>query len=407
MATGLEPRLPVTLIAGLADADKTALVRHILARPGVLRIHAVRQTAEGAYGQPGDDLAGDWARVAQQLPDAGGGLSCALRGDLLAHVRRAVGKAHALLVELPGGVEPQAAAGALAGPDDDGTAVDALARVDTVVTVVDATRLFADVQSDELLLDRRLALGRNDDRSLAEVAIAQIEHADVVVVARWERVPARAAARAEALLRVLNPSARLVRAQHGRVSPALVVATGRHDPDRSPAGWAAALAGFDLPEGREGVSHLTYRRRRPFHPQRLSEALADPFDGLIRSKGFVWLASRPWLALLWDQAGPVLTLERAGTWMADRPVSAWAALDPFERLELEAAWDPYYGDRQQELVFIGADMDTAAIASALDACLLTDAELSMGQPGWRELPDPFPHWEADACAPPPSPKGRR
>ncbi len=372
MAAGADPCLPVTLVAGLAEAQKTALVAHLLARPGRLRVHAVRQT------------------VARELTSTGSGTLCE---DLLAHARRTAGKADALVVQLPGGVEPRTVSEALADLSEVALAV----RVDTVVTVVDVTTLLTDVHSDALLSDWRLALGRDDDRALAEVLIAQVEHADVVVVARWERVPVPTVARAEALLRTLNPCARLVRAQYGRVSPALVVSTGRYDPDRVPAGWAVALAGFDLPDCGEGVSHLTYRARRPFHPLRLSETLADPFDGLIRSKGFLWLATRPALALLWDQAGPVLTLERARTWMADRPASAWVDLDPFARMELEATWDPYYGDRQQELVFIGVEMDTAAISRALDACLLTDLELSAGEPAWRALPDPFPPWEHGAA----------
>jgi len=167
--------------------------------------------------------------------------------------------------------------------------------------------------------------------------------------------------------------------------PSAVLHTGRFDLDRAAqaAGWAQELSGEGhLPETEEyGIRSFTYRSRRPFHPQRLAEGLADDWDGLYPSKGFFWLATRPGVVGLWYQAGPVINLTPAGHWLAAQPAAALDELDDAERAEAEATWDPYYGDRSTELVFIGRHLDERAIRSGLDACLLTDAELSLGEEG--------------------------
>ena len=203
-----------------------------------------------------------------------------------------------------------------------------------------------------------------------------------------------------ALIETLNPSARIEIAPFARLPVDTLLGSGRFDPDITGAfpGWAQALNGEHVPESEEfGITNFVYRSRWPFHPGRLYALLTDSsWDGVLRSKGFFWLATRPDTQAIWHHAGASITLEPAALWMAAIPREEWD-LDPEEQADLDDRWDPLLGDRMTELVFIGVDMDHDAIIAALDSCVLTSEEIELGFAGWAAFSDPLPAWSDDDC----------
>jgi G3E family GTPase len=321
-----------------------------------------------------------------------GCICCTLRGDLLVEVARLAGEGRFdyLIVESTGVSEPLPVAATFAFVGEDGTCLGDVARLDTMVTVVDASTFLDELDRGEAFLDRGIAVDDEDPRTVADLLVDQVEMADEI-------------ARVEATVRRLNPRASLLRTQFGIVAAEVVLDTGRFDlyAAANAPGWAQELSGAGhTPETEEyGIGSFVYRAQRPFHPERLWTALhaEEPWESggarLLRSKGFFWVASRPEVMALWSQAGPSLTLEPAGTWLAAQGPEALDEMDPLDRAAVLEAWDPYYGDRLTELAFIGVALDADAITDTLDACLLDDAELAAGEASWRTLPDPLPEWE--------------
>ncbi|KIR61658.1 GTP-binding protein [Micromonospora haikouensis] len=392
-------RLPVTVLSGFLGAGKTSLLNHVLANRDGLRVAVIvndmsEVNVDAALVRGGGAL----SRTQERLVELTNGcICCTLRDDLLAEVARLArqGRFDYLLIESSGISEPMPVAATFAFGVEGGQVLDDLARLDTTVTVVDTAGLLAMIEAGESLEARGLAAYEGDDRGIADLLVDQIEFADVLVVNKTDLVGAEDLVVAEALLTRLNPAARQVRAVHGRVPPAEVLDTGRFDLERAETapGWVAELNGGHVPETEEyGISSIVFRDHRPFHPQRLWDLLAGGVDGygVVRSKGFLWLASRPGVQALWSQAGPTGRCDPVGV-----PVVAsgeWPQ-DPDERAELESRWHPVFGDRQQELVLIGVHLDGDGLRAALAACLLTDTEIAAGEDVWRALPDPFPAWD--------------
>ncbi|MDI5937772.1 MULTISPECIES: GTP-binding protein [Micromonospora] len=392
-------RLPVTVLSGFLGAGKTSLLNHVLANRDGLRVAVIvndmsEVNVDAALVRGGGAL----SRTQERLVELTNGcICCTLRDDLLAEVARLarLGRFDYLLIESSGISEPMPVAATFAFGVEGGQVLDDLARLDTTVTVVDAAGLLAMIEAGESLEARGLAAYEGDDRGIADLLVDQIEFADVLVVNKTDLVGAADLKVVEALLTRLNPAARQVRAVHGRVPPAEVLDTGRFDLERAETapGWVAELNGGHVPETEEyGISSIVFRDHRPFHPQRLWRLFAEGVDGygVVRSKGFLWLASRPDVQALWSQAGPTGRCDPLGV-----PVVAsgqWPQ-DPDERAELESRWHPVFGDRQQELVLIGVHLDGDGLRAALAACLLTDTEIAAGEDAWRALPDPFPRWD--------------
>jgi G3E family GTPase len=282
---------------------------------------------------------------------------------------------------------------------EDGQILNDVAYIDTMVTVVDASSILNDYGSAEFLADRGATAAPEDQRRLVQLLVEQIEFANVIVVSKTDQVGFEQLDQVHALIKALNAEAEIIDAVHGAVDLDELLGTGLFDLEKASAmpRWAQEMAGQHPSEADTyGIESFVYRSRKPFHPQRLHELLAEPTAGLpgvIRAKGYFWLASRPdWVGAL-SAAGRVCHFEPVGRWWAAAPKSRWPQ-DAEARDAIQANWTEPYGDRHQEIVLIGQQLDRAALAAALDRCLLNFTETRKGMAAWRELADPFPGWEA-------------
>jgi G3E family GTPase len=271
-----------------------------------------------------------------------------------------------------------------------------VARLDTMVTVVDAKNFPVELISQEELRDRNIGMSPDDDRPISFLHVDQVEFANVIVLNKCDLVSEYELSQIEALLRHLNPEAKLIRAVRGVVDLSEIINARLYDPKRAAAspGWMKEPRIQRESERDEyGIDRFVYRARRPFHPERLMRFLQQPMmRRVLRSKGVMWLATRPDLACMWHTAGQTMSIEPAGIWWASRPQSEWPE-DPEIRAEINGSWQPGVGDRRQELVFIGLHMDQEAMIRALDECLLTKEEMRLGDPVWMSWPDPFPKFQ--------------
>jgi len=377
MSTPVQP-LPVTVLSGFLGAGKTTVLNHILGNRDGLKVAVIvndmseinidARLVDGSM--TGETTL---SRTDEKLVELTNGcICCTLREDLI----EAVGKLAAekrfdyLVIESTGISEPMPVAATFEWEFEDGFVLGTLASIDTMVTVVDASTFLGEIARGDSLVERELEAGEGDSRSISDLLVDQVEFADVILLTKTDVVSNTAAGATEATLRRLNPRAAIIRVDHGAVDLRRVLGTGLYDPEAASrvSGWDEELTSTHTPETEEyGIRSMVYRSDRPFHPHRLSESLSR-LRGVLRSKGFCWIASRHTRAAVWSQAGPNLMIDGAQDW-ADTDISPG-----------------------QEIVFIGVRLTDEAVHRLLDPALLTDHEMSAGQAKWISYPDPLPRW---------------
>ncbi|VXC57997.1 Cobalamin biosynthesis protein CobW [Burkholderia sp. 8Y] len=314
----------------------------------------------------------------------------------------------AMVIEAPAGVNPMDIAEHFAFGDDEDAPLAGRARLDTFVTVIDAANFMRDYASAESLVERGIAPegeAADEGKTVVETLVEQIEFCDVIVINKTDLVGQDALDRLAHILHALNPRAVQLRTEHGNAPLSELVNTGRFDLDTtgSGAGWLAILNDeqeTDRPANASGIGHFVYRARRPFHPQRLWNLLHEEWPDVLRAKGFFWLATRSVVGGSLSQAGGTLRHGPAGVWWAAQDRSEWPTDDPELEAEIVAEWfgdpdDNRIGDRRQELVLIGVDLDIDAWQRKFDACLVSDQEWALGSDARQQFDDPFPAWDVE------------
>ena len=401
METSALGKLPVTVLSGFLGAGKTTVLSHILNNRenkkvavivndmSEINIDAATVKSEVSLNRSEEKL----------IEMSNGCICCTLREDLLEEVNKLAkeGRFDYLVIESTGISEPLPVAETFTFADEEGVSLSDVAELDTMVTVVDAVNFLKDYQEAKYLKDKGESLGEDDERSVADLLVDQVEFADLILISKTDLVTFEDLERLKAILKTLNTDAKIMPIVHGNVEIDKVLNTGLFDFERArqAPGWLKEMRGEHIPETEEyGIGSFCYEARRPFHPDKFHEFLHNTkqYGKLIRSKGFFWLATRPEYAGQWSQAGGIARYGFAGLFWKAVPKKDWPEDEEY-LASIKNQWVEPFGDMRQELVFIGQGLDQEKMTQKLNDCLLTEEEVLKGREYWATLEDPFPAWD--------------
>lgn len=394
-------KLPVTVLSGFLGAGKTTVLSHILNNRQDRKVAViVNDMSEINIDAATVKNEVTLNRSEEKLVEMSNGcICCTLREDLLEAVTALAkeGKFDYLVIESTGISEPLPVAETFTFADEDGISLSDVARLDTMVTVVDAVNFLQDYDEAKYLNETTQSLGDEDERSVSDLLVDQVEFADVILISKTDLVTQSELDQLIATLKTLNTSATILPIAQGKVELDAVLNTARFcfEKAQQAPGWLKEMRGEHLPETEEyGISSFSYHARRPFHPHKFYHFLhhTSEYGKLIRSKGYFWLATRPEYVGQWSQAGGIARYGAAGLFWKAVPKPQWPN-NPDDLNAIEQLWVEPFGDMRQELVFIGQNLDQAKIIAELDNCLLSELEMSRGRDYWVSLPDPFPQWD--------------
>jgi G3E family GTPase len=397
-------RLPVTVLSGFLGAGKTTVLSHVLNnRQGKKVAVIVNDMSEINIDAAMVKSEVSLSHQEEKLVEMSNGcICCTLREDLLLEINKLAqdGRFDYLLIESTGISEPLPVAETFTFADENGESLSDVATLDTMVTVVDGVNFLIDFDEAKNLQETGESLGEEDERSVADLLVDQVEFADVLLISKTDLIEQPDLERLTAILKTLNTHARIIPIANGDVNVDDILNTGLFDFERAQQapGWLKEMRGEHVPETEEyGISSFSYLARRPFNPEKFYQFLHNTktYGKLIRSKGYFWLASRPEFAGQWSQAGGIARHGFAGMFWKSIPKENWPT-DPDYLASIQENWVEPFGDMRQELVFIGQGLDQHAMTNALNDCLLSEDELLKGKVFWRKLKDPFPAWTESA-----------